>query len=1713
MVVIKCWLDGLCRPYVFFCRAVVVFSCMLTIGSAAAVASEPPKIAVDFRHRSYIETQVDAGDLGLDGNAERTAEATVYTRNFNNGGIFYMGTVYAGGRSFSLRTQGNTDRWLVQYWGGGYDKGFNHASENRWVHFALVHTGSETIVYADGEEVLRESLTINTATAFPFRIGTWWSRYFFDGKISQVRLWNRALSQEELIENRNVALEGDEDGLVGYWPLDEGMGKRAMDLAAGNDGVFKGNPAWVINLQDIREVKTVNLGDNTVLEPAEDLVDPDDNDRYRWYHAEQKVTGQRGPALELTDITEEDLGRYFLMDRYEAMEILGVFEVTDNPDAQRNAGGPEYMRLPDWSYFEKDLAQEKEVEPDEDITLGPVTLQDPLGEVEYQWYFNGEKIEGAVSDTYEITGTMREDLGSYYVRINDDCALTPVNSTRLTLPDWPIWRHSLEEQRSVSEEGVVRLGPVELYAQYGEVTYQWFHDEEPIEGATESSLELSDLSHDDLGLYHVEVNDEHDHTPIESAQIELLQMLLEINGTIPLADLMLETYDRRDEVIAYYLAARALKEVDETTLRQKLGEERYREVRSHLDELTGHNLGLVEMTREGNLRTRRLSAQLDRIDLEASIRAVENKIENFGDDYPQGEEYLDRLKELKERHGDLGGLRSQVERGNETSVIEGLELFGFVRAMHMDNPLIDFDRLLVVHRHFGDEEQAGRRSGAGAGFLYLNSYIHTSCRYGGWNNQIAVLSDIRDGDPGVETLYRPQGDPVGSERLIRDIEFEYDGERLLFSSHNGRWALYELDVEDGNPSRISPEDYPDQDFFEGTYLPDGRIILSSTASLGGLDCEGGARPVSDLYLLDRENDSMRQLTFDQVQPQHPTVMNDGRVLYMRWEYCDLPHYYSRFLFTMNPDGTAQMPYYGSGSYFPTAFKHARAIPGHPRKVVGIIGGHHGLPESGRLAIIDPGLARGYPFKYEPESKSWGEGGDYINIFPEVLPAEKTGFVQEIPGYGEDVVGNVVDDQGDSARYQFVHPYPLSEEYFLVSMKPPGGFPWGIYLVDIYDNFTLIKEIPDGGLFEPIPFQARERPRKLPDRVDLESEKASVLLQDIYEGPGLEGVPRGTVDRLRVFQYHYAYNEAGDEDSLGYEGPWDVRRILGTVPVEKDGSAHFEIPANTPISIQPIDEKGRALQLMRSWLVGMPGEAASCVGCHESASNTPPSASGVPIAFDREAEEIEPWLGEPRPFSFVTEVQPVLDKYCAGCHNQEAADAGDVPFTLEEPNPESKQWSYKESTSYQYLHPYVHSPGAESDLRMRTPMEFHASTSPLILMLEKGHHGVELDEEAWERLYTWIDFNAPHGGRWDPPHWRGHNQVRRRIDLAEAFGVAPVFNVEEEAERMLKEYIESDPPEPVIPDPVDLPEPDGLKAEKFPFSPQKAEEMQQEAGAETEKVIELAPGFELRLRLIPAGTFIMGDQEGYPDERERALVTIEEPFWMGETEITNRQYSHFDPEHDTGYHDRHGKDQTTPGFIANHADQPVSRVSWLEAMEFCEWLSEETGLDVTLPTEAQWEWAARAGAETRFFFGDKESDFSDYANLADKARSFMRVEYDGTGSLQRRYQYDLPHPFPLHDDSYDDGSVVTNYVGEYDPNPWGLYDIIGNVSEWTRSSYSPYPYDKADGRNEFDAGERKVARGGSWYERPKDAGAAIRFPYYPFQKVFNVGFRIILESND
>ena len=283
----------------------------------------------------------------------------------------------------------------------------------------------------------------------------------------------------------------------------------------------------------------------------------------------------------------------------------------------------------------------------------------------------------------------------------------------------------------------------------------------------------------------------------------------------------------------------------------------------------------------------------------------------------------------------------------------------------------------------------------------------------GYDNEIARLEK-----GALQTVYKPEGGA-----FVGDLDLHFSGERLLFSTTQPKnWRIWEMRADGSNLRQVTPEE-PWVDHYDACYLPDDRILFASTAAFAGVPCVGGGNRVANLYRMDADGTNIRRLCVDQEHNWCPTVMNDGRVMYTRWEYTDTPHYFTRLLFRMNPDGTGQAEHYGSNSYWPNSIFYARPLPGPPTKFVAVISGHHGVARMGELVVFDPALGR----------------------------KEDQGAVQRIPGRGKSVEPVIRDGLVQDSWPRFLHPFPLDDKRFLVSCQPSRDAPWGIYLADVFDN--------------------------------------------------------------------------------------------------------------------------------------------------------------------------------------------------------------------------------------------------------------------------------------------------------------------------------------------------------------------------------------------------------------------------------------------------------------------------------------------------------------------------------------------------------------------------------------------------------------------------------------------------------------------------------------
>jgi len=661
--------------------------------------------------------------------------------------------------------------------------------------------------------------------------------------------------------------------------------------------------------------------------------------------------------------------------------------------------------------------------------------------------------------------------------------------------------------------------------------------------------------------------------------------------------------------------------------------------------------------------------------------------------------------------------------------------------------------------------------------------------------------DLDGAEAHVRTLIQD------SDGVIRDPDVSWDGTHVLFAwkkaDREDDYHLYEMVVADGSIRQLTHGlGFAD---YEGVYLPNDDILFNSTRCVQTVDCWW--TEVSNLYTCDRQGRYLRRLTFDQVHDNYPTLLPDGRVVYTRWEYSDRGQLFVQGLFQMNPDGTGQTEYYGNESWFPTSLLHARGIPG-TQKVVATFSGHHTM-QVGKLGIVDPVRGR------------QENAGTQLVAPVRDTPAERIDY------YGQ---------EGDLHQY----PYPLSESQFVVACAPLG---WSrspalfkLYWMAADGRRELLAADPDVSCNQAVPLAARPKPPARPGMVDYRQTTGTCFLQDIYVGPGLAGIPRGTVKKLRAIALAYraagvgwSYNAgpAGDAlvctpVSIG-NGTWDTKVVLGEAAVHPDGSAFFTLPARTPIYFQALDARGYAVQTMRSWMTLQPGEAASCVGCHESKNDAPPTAgTGPNMAMKAGPETLTPLYGAPQGFSYPREVQPILDRRCTSCHNdtkkwEERLGHAAALVTREQdtlangtaaisppafslrgtPAVEGlakRKWSMSylaltqatERTleGHQYLagisNDLVNWISAQSEPQMVAPYSVGAARSGLLSLLAEGHYEACLTPAELETIACWIDLLVPFCGDYEEANaWDADDQQkyehflekRRRMEEQERRNIA------------------------------------------------------------------------------------------------------------------------------------------------------------------------------------------------------------------------------------------------------------------------------------------------------------------------------------------------------
>ena len=711
------------------------------------------------------------------------------------------------------------------------------------------------------------------------------------------------------------------------------------------------------------------------------------------------------------------------------------------------------------------------------------------------------------------------------------------------------------------------------------------------------------------------------------------------------------------------------------------------------------------------------------------------------------------------------------------------EIAAVRRALAFSNPLLNFDRLVFL-KH--DRMTRGE--------------LHMCDQYLGFNQKkgggVFVLEKPFGAEPSVRPLLqepvksgRLAGRSLGDEGSFVGLNLDYDGSRLVFAYTEAEWGVPGDDVEDwtdqpagrqkvkGQPNHAKHYYWKPESAFNifsvdadgknlrqltdgmwndthPCFLPNGRIVFVSERQAGQTRCSARALPCTTLHCMMADGSDLVKLSYHETTEWHPSVDNAGMIVYTRWDYVDRDSDVAHHPWICYPDGRNPQSFHGnyprSRESRPWMEQSIRAIPNSPLYMA-VTGIHHG-EAYGSIVTIDPRIADDH------------STAQLKRVTPEYFFPES----EDLPGTPMKR-GTMSRNKSSTAHLDpFGTPWPLSDTYFIAVYSRDKKETYGIYLCDIFGNRELLYRDKSRSCLDPMPFVPRPRPPILENHSKLmKADRAAneplpltgeVALMDVYESQ--ESWPEGTAIRsLRVVTVFPKATFNQDDPKVGVAEQSLTRGVLGTVPVESDGSAYFIAPTGCEIYFQALDENGLAVQTMRSGTYVQPGERLTCVGCHENKMNSSGSRRDgkAPQALTRAPSQLQPEGEGSYPITFPRLVQPILDKHCVDCHAKETADRkaknpdakgtpdlrGDAfgkwgwsnayhALTINHAKPNSMAWGMCGGNGVMQSH---------NELQYSIPGKVGARVTKLYAMLKKGHGGVKLSPEEMRRITCWLDCNS------------------------------------------------------------------------------------------------------------------------------------------------------------------------------------------------------------------------------------------------------------------------------------------------------------------------------------------------------------------------------------
>ena len=575
-------------------------------------------------------------------------------------------------------------------------------------------------------------------------------------------------------------------------------------------------------------------------------------------------------------------------------------------------------------------------------------------------------------------------------------------------------------------------------------------------------------------------------------------------------------------------------------------------------------------------------------------------------------------------------------------------------------------------------------------------------------------------DPGtpdqeVKEVFR------SDDGVVFDMSLSPDAGKLLFAwmklGKDDSFHVYEINLDGSGLRQLTTGPYHD---VSPIYLPGGEICFASTRVESYQMCQPG--PACALFTIDADGENLRRIEFGTLGDYSPWLLDNGSILFTRWEYQDKSIFTLQSLWTINPDGTRVRLFFGNTITNPNVLWQAKSIPGtekfictmaphhqNPVGAIGIIDRRHGLENLAGLRNITPEI------DYQPsrEPADW-EPGDR------------------------------------SFRWSYRDPYPVGPNLFLTAYggpPPEQGGPgrYRLLLLDEQGHRAPLYEDPNLSCFSPVPLVPRRTATQIPgtahaqNRDSLASNTGAFFVQDVYRG--LLGVKRGMAKEIRVMstvakRTNMRGQRAYDQDPLVGRGTYYVKECFGTVPIEEDGSAYFKVPAGRELYFQLLDASGKELCRMGSVTQVMPGETQGCIGCHEPRSMAPPVRAT--IALRSPPRTITPPAWGAGPVDFVRHVQPAFDRYCVECHRGDKLE-GDLDLSGDKTR--FFNMAYDQLTERRLIEFYWLLEGPTGNFR---PLSTGSYVSKLTELIESGHDGqVDMDDQSRRRIYAWIDANVPY----------------------------------------------------------------------------------------------------------------------------------------------------------------------------------------------------------------------------------------------------------------------------------------------------------------------------------------------------------------------------------